>query len=829
MRAIQRRSGVVIIGDPGVGKTHLARHVAHALGATESASNHRFVNALEHDGIDAWDASTWQASNDSLTETPIVEVEDVDALSERSTHALARACRSGAVRLVATTHRIPSGLAPLVRDGIVGVVRLAALGHGDAGAVVRAHLDGTVSADVIWWAWQTSAGNPRHLLDLIDAGVAGGHIVRVGTLWLLIGRPSPSTGMLELVEAELDGLDQARRDVVDTVALAGAVPLALLLKAVNPLALDDQISQGRLVESSDATSGEALVMPRHHRFGELAGVLVPPARRRDLFDRLLDADDLPATPTVLLVSATHWAVSCGIAVSPRSLLRASRAASDLGRLEVAMQLTTLVLSHPDALAEERIEALLVRCEGHRMAGRDAEAALDANAAQAEVESADFGGEHYCTWGFAVAVTRANLAQFGRGDVEGALDVISGHFTRVAGRLAAQSTAEEPQLPEALVDQADADRLMRLAYAGRFGDVIAMGANTEPAESLPAPQRVEQLFSLTFSKAYQGALEDALEDAKHLVSATTALGRSAPWGMMQTQSLAFLLLIWTGQIDVAAELIDGIDTDPSAPGFVDPAVRQLGRGRLACTRRDWNRAEEECAAAVARFQLVDFSGWLPMALTWLATAQAAAGNTADAAKSLEEARSMPLRASGIVAYDLWDHWCRVSITLGSVDARRVATSLVEAGRDQHLALIELWGWHLLAIIDAEAPGTEGLGRLGTIECRIQGALPIARLGHARALLGGDTAMIAAHYASLTRLGYWVPSPPSGSMAALTRRQLEIARLAASGLSSHQIAERLFISKRTVDTHLTHIYDRLGVRRRGELAVVLSAAAPDSGPG
>ncbi|GAA3683706.1 hypothetical protein GCM10022267_83140 [Lentzea roselyniae] len=58
--------------------------------------------------------------------------------------------------------------------------------------------------------------------------------------------------------------------------------------------------------------------------------------------------------------------------------------------------------------------------------------------------------------------------------------------------------------------------------------------------------------------------------------------------------------------------------------------------------------------------------------------------------------------------------------------------------------------------------------------------------------------------------------------LTRRQVEVARLATSGLTNQQIAERLHTSKRTVDNHLHAIYGVLGVTGRDELRTVLGPA-------
>ncbi len=57
------------------------------------------------------------------------------------------------------------------------------------------------------------------------------------------------------------------------------------------------------------------------------------------------------------------------------------------------------------------------------------------------------------------------------------------------------------------------------------------------------------------------------------------------------------------------------------------------------------------------------------------------------------------------------------------------------------------------------------------------------------------------------------------AGLTRRELEIALLAAGGSSSRQIADRLVISVRTVDNHLRSVYRKLGVSRRQDLSPVL----------
>ncbi|MFE3076755.1 response regulator transcription factor [Nocardia tengchongensis] len=59
--------------------------------------------------------------------------------------------------------------------------------------------------------------------------------------------------------------------------------------------------------------------------------------------------------------------------------------------------------------------------------------------------------------------------------------------------------------------------------------------------------------------------------------------------------------------------------------------------------------------------------------------------------------------------------------------------------------------------------------------------------------------------------------SNHSATLTRRERVIVALAAQGMSNRDIAERLFISIRTVENHLQRSYHKLGVHSRHELDV------------
>lgn len=61
-------------------------------------------------------------------------------------------------------------------------------------------------------------------------------------------------------------------------------------------------------------------------------------------------------------------------------------------------------------------------------------------------------------------------------------------------------------------------------------------------------------------------------------------------------------------------------------------------------------------------------------------------------------------------------------------------------------------------------------------------------------------------------------------ALTATERRVAELAAEGLTNKEIAERLFVTTRTIETHLTHIYEKLSIGGRRHLARALTAQEP-----
>jgi predicted ATPase/DNA-binding CsgD family transcriptional regulator len=191
--------------------------------------------------------------------------------------------------------------------------------------------------------------------------------------------------------------------------------------------------------------------------------------------------------------------------------------------------------------------------------------------------------------------------------------------------------------------------------------------------------------------------------------------------------------------------------------------------------------------------------------------------------------------------------KTQLTLGRVAARRGRWQ--EAQRLHHEALATICEWRyrleLPAALEGLAEVAAGL-ESHTEAARILGAAERARrdlgfvawpaqraaLADLSARLSRDLGEPALERAKLEGAALerddavaWLRRTrgprkrPGRGWESLTPTEVEVARQAAAGLTNPQIAERLFIARATVKTHLSHIYAKLGLRNRSQLAATV----------
>jgi len=80
--------------------------------------------------------------------------------------------------------------------------------------------------------------------------------------------------------------------------------------------------------------------------------------------------------------------------------------------------------------------------------------------------------------------------------------------------------------------------------------------------------------------------------------------------------------------------------------------------------------------------------------------------------------------------------------------------------------------------------------------------------------------ANDFAGIARANQFDPGPPANAtLESLTKREMEILKLVAEGLTNEEIGKKVFISEKTVKTHLTNIFDKLQVNNRFKAALLV----------
>ena len=115
-------------------------------------------------------------------------------------------------------------------------------------------------------------------------------------------------------------------------------------------------------------------------------------------------------------------------------------------------------------------------------------------------------------------------------------------------------------------------------------------------------------------------------------------------------------------------------------------------------------------------------------------------------------------------------------------------------------------YVLGLLDAGAAGYLLKSARG---CDLAGAI--------RAVKSGESVLHPKIIAKLLKRAMTAPVKEGKASDLLSERELEVLRLVTLGMSNKEIAEKLFLSQRTVKAHLTNIFNKLNVASRSEAIV------------
>jgi len=340
------------------------------------------------------------------------------------------------------------------------------------------------------------------------------------------------------------------------------------------------------------------------------------------------------------------------------------------------------------------------------------------------------------------------------------------------------------------------------FCGRYAQAVAAWddfiAHARRRGDLPALALAHALRASAHWHA--GALADALADAEVARHVAEARGLATAAAFARLFEVEARVL--RGELDAARTALAAV---PGVERQLLEAVLISARGRLRAAEGRWREALADMTA-VGR--LLD--GWRTpnTALApWRAEAALAAAALGDGASARR------LAAAEVATAGRWgDPWLlgqalRAQALVGPAEQRvarlRAAVALLrpsEARIELARTLVELGGAECADGGRAEARET------------LREALALATVGDAPALAERARAALVAAGARPRR-------PASAGPAALTPSERRVARLAAAGAPNRAIAQTLFVTEKTVETHLAGAYRKLAIGGRAQLAGAL----------
>ena len=747
--------------------------------------------------------------------------------------ALRRSIEQPVLLLVA--RRVDDGPAPTAEAWMggtdIGRLQIGELSVGAIQSLLRSRLDVSFPRPTLLRLHEVSGGNPFYALELARARIMDP--TRDLTAPLAV---PPS--LERLVAARLDAFDTRTRRALFLIAAHGRMPIGLLRALeVSDASLEPAMT-ANVVEVA-----QGVVSFTHPLLASAIYQKTSSAERRAEHVRLATALDDPVD------RGRHLALASDEPSDPlaASLESAARVARDRGMPMAAAELAehSIRLTPADAPVDWHRRAIAA-ARAHLQAGAGSRAraiAADvlarASSGAQRAEGLVLGSEMEDV-GLAVSLLEEALTE-----VTGvpALEATIRAGLAEAGRAtkgsawAERHAREALQLAERLDDDAVRARALAVLAQDAFerGDPQALELVEQAhqlATSLASPHRASRADEmmgavLTFSGDYERAREWLLRALEYWRDRDE-----------QVRSLLLWLLalgeVWTGRWSAASEYADQVREISVQYGEVpmdhlSPALLALHRGHIEVARDHSQRA-----LSLAHGHL------LPQHVAVLGVCDLWSGSPAAALVHLIEAeQTADLRGWHEPNMRWWRaEYAEALLQVGRVDdaVRLIAdweAAATRLGRDRVLAqAVRCRGLIAAALGDVAmslARLEEAVDRHESVADPFNRARAFLALGGVRlrarqkrtarealeAALAGFEALGAAGWAATAR-GEIARIGGRERIEGLSPSELRVAELVAEGRTNREIASVLFLGERTVAGHLTHVYAKLGIRSRTELA-------------
>ena len=372
------------------------------------------------------------------------------------------------------------------------------------------------------------------------------------------------------------------------------------------------------------------------------------------------------------------------------------------------------------------------------------------------------------------------------------------------------------------------------YALLFGEPVAIPVAAE--EALRIADSIGDKFVsrqcryiLGWAQVLRGELTEGLIQLRDVDEECTA-ARDAMFSMI-TSSVRAITLAYRGQIDaartaaeVAFQRLTNLFDAYTGIVYAASAFVQLAAGDASGAWQTYEAARQYTAMDPMLAPMHIWAALAPLACGDLAAARRWADDVVSATKGWSLAAAWASRA-------------RVEIARGEFDAaERDAYEALDLAARLKGDLIVPVALDCLAITAAEADNHQlatrlfgaadaAYRRMGMVRFKVLEADDERKIAALREVLGENdfdaawaegAALSLGEAVAYAQRGRGERKRPSTGWESLTRAELDVVRLVSEGLGNKEVAARLFVSPRTVQAHLTHIYTKLGLTSRVQLA-------------